>query len=195
MKDPYDILGVERGASEEEVTRAYRKLAKKYHPDLNPGDKAAAQKMSEINEAYDRIKRGDTAPHSSSYQSYRNDDAWQQAAWQQQQWEQYVRYHQQHPNNTNRTYSYTTVSPGCGCSGCFRFLFYFFLIQFIIGIFARMGGCFFGGMNDQSSNHAYYPPEQVQQMSIDTSINTSGNLQNDAFKIFNDQGECFEFTK
>lgn len=56
MDDPYRILGVSPGASEEEVTKAYRKLAKKYHPDLNPGDETAAKKMSEINAAYDRIK-------------------------------------------------------------------------------------------------------------------------------------------
>lgn len=56
MNDPYKILGVSPSASEEEITKAYRKLAKKYHPDLNPGDEAAAKKMSEINAAYDRIK-------------------------------------------------------------------------------------------------------------------------------------------
>lgn len=190
MKDPYDILGVERGANEEEVTRAYRKLAKKYHPDLNPGDETAARKMSEINEAYDRIKRGDTASHSS-YNTYQNDDAWRQAAWQQQQWEQYVRYHRQHPDNSHRTYTYTTVSPGCGCGGCFRFIFYFFMVQFIIGIFARMGGCFFGGLNDRPAQPEYYPSDHVQQMSVDI----ANELKNDTFKIYNDQGECFEFTK
>lgn len=57
-KDPYEVLGVSRSASEEEITKAYRRLAKKYHPDLNPGDEAAAQKMSEINAAYDMIKSG-----------------------------------------------------------------------------------------------------------------------------------------
>ena len=41
MKDPYEVLGISRSASEQEVTAAYRKLAKKYHPDLNPGDKNA----------------------------------------------------------------------------------------------------------------------------------------------------------
>lgn len=57
-KDPYQILGVAPGASEEEITKAYRRLAKKYHPDLNPGDETAAEKMSEVNAAYDKIKNG-----------------------------------------------------------------------------------------------------------------------------------------
>ena len=62
MRDPYEVLGVPRGASEEEVTKAYRALAKKYHPDLNPGDEVAARRMSEINEAYDSIRRGGAQP-------------------------------------------------------------------------------------------------------------------------------------
>lgn len=56
--DAYRILGVSPGVSEEELTKAYRKLAKKYHPDLNPGDETAARKMSEINAAYELIKSG-----------------------------------------------------------------------------------------------------------------------------------------
>jgi len=51
-KDYYRILGVERKASAAEVKRAYRKLARKYHPDLNPGDKASEAKFKEIQEAY-----------------------------------------------------------------------------------------------------------------------------------------------
>jgi curved DNA-binding protein len=51
-KDYYKILGVERKASEEEIKRTYRKLALKYHPDRNPGDKKAEEKFKEINEAY-----------------------------------------------------------------------------------------------------------------------------------------------
>ena len=56
MRDPYEVFGVKQDASDDEVNRAYRKLAKKYHPDLNPGDKIAEQKMQEVNMAYDQIK-------------------------------------------------------------------------------------------------------------------------------------------
>lgn len=56
MEDPYKVLGVGPNASDEEIKRAYRILAKKYHPDLNPGDRYAAQKMQEVNAAYEQIK-------------------------------------------------------------------------------------------------------------------------------------------
>jgi molecular chaperone DnaJ len=49
----YKILGVTKDTSPDEIKKAYRKLARKYHPDLNPGDKAAEQKFKEINEAYE----------------------------------------------------------------------------------------------------------------------------------------------
>ena len=58
VQDPYQVLGVSPGASDEEVKKAYRELTKKYHPDLHPGDERAAQKMNDINAAYDAIKNG-----------------------------------------------------------------------------------------------------------------------------------------
>ncbi len=54
-KNFYDVLGVNRNASQDEIKSAYRKLAKKYHPDFNPGDKAAAEKFKEINEANETL--------------------------------------------------------------------------------------------------------------------------------------------
>ncbi len=51
-QDYYDVLGIGKQADEKEIKRAYRKLAKKYHPDTNPGDKAAEQKFKEVTEAY-----------------------------------------------------------------------------------------------------------------------------------------------
>lgn len=56
MNNPYKVLGVPDGASEEECAKAYRRLAKLYHPDLNPDDEIAAIRMAEVNAAFDKIK-------------------------------------------------------------------------------------------------------------------------------------------
>ena len=59
MRDPYTVLGVSQSASDDEIKKAYRKMAKQYHPDLNPGDKNAEAKFKEVNEAYEVLSNGE----------------------------------------------------------------------------------------------------------------------------------------
>ncbi|MBF0333510.1 MAG: DnaJ domain-containing protein [Alphaproteobacteria bacterium] len=86
MNDPYKILGVARNASADEIKKAYRKLARKLHPDLNPGDKASESRFKDVASAYDllsdpdkraRFDRGEInasgqeqRPRWSNYRSY-----------------------------------------------------------------------------------------------------------------------------
>lgn len=56
VKDYYEILGIDKKASPDDIKKAFRKLARKYHPDLNPGDKNAEEKFKDINEAYEVLK-------------------------------------------------------------------------------------------------------------------------------------------
>src|SRR3954462_12201190 len=55
MRDPYEVLGVPRSASAEDIKKSYHKLAKKLHPDLNPGNKKAEQTFKEVSAAYDLL--------------------------------------------------------------------------------------------------------------------------------------------
>ena len=71
--DPYKVLGVSPDATDDEIKQAYRRLAKQYHPDRNPGDEYAAKKMQEINAAYEQIKNPaayKSAGSSGGYGSY-----------------------------------------------------------------------------------------------------------------------------
>ncbi len=174
--DPFQVLGVSPDASEDEIRQAYRRLAKKYHPDLNPGDKAAAQKMNEVNAAYDAIKNPQAyrqqqaqqqqyrqyqqqyRPDGQSGQSYDDPFAafWQQ--WQQQtrqdpgasqsyQWYTYDPYEQEDDRQPGSSYHWTYHRTRRRGSFLVRLLGIYLLIQLIAAIF---GSCGYRG--------AYYDP-------------------------------------
>jgi curved DNA-binding protein CbpA len=75
MRDPYEVLGLKRGASKDEVKSAYRKLAKKYHPDMNennPLQDLAEEKFKEIQWAYDEIMNGSSSSSAYGSNNYSN---------------------------------------------------------------------------------------------------------------------------
>lgn len=66
-RDYYEVLGLKKGADEAAIKKAYRSLAKKYHPDMNPGDTQAEAKFKEVNEAYDVLSDPDKRAKYDQY--------------------------------------------------------------------------------------------------------------------------------
>lgn len=174
MQDPYSVLGVSRDASEEEIKAAYRKLARKYHPDLHPGDEAAAKKMNEINQAYEQIRHPEQQtnagyqqsaqhagytgnPGQTGYNGYTDFDpfAWMFGQnWQQNQntYQQYQRYQRQQYQPRRRH------------SGLLYLLIFFFVLNLI-------GRFLFGSVYRQPTYRYYqtYPYSQTQPDTPNTS--------------------------
>jgi len=83
-KDYYSILGVNRDASEREIKQAYRRLARKYHPDVNPGDKSAEARFKQINEAYEVLSDKEKRQKYDQFgDQWQYADQFAQAGWQQ----------------------------------------------------------------------------------------------------------------
>src|SRR4030066_948003 len=90
-KDYYNILEVGRSATEKEIKSAYRRLARKYHPDVNPGDKTAEAKFKEMNAAYEVLSDKEKRQKYDKYgEKWQYADQFEQAAQQQSPFRQYT---------------------------------------------------------------------------------------------------------
>ena len=116
-KNYYDLLGIKKNATEKEVKQAYRKLARKYHPDVNPGDKASEAKFKEINEAYEVLSDKE---NRKKYDKY--GDKWQHAEQFEQAAQQQGQYWDFAPGGGGSTFSFSGGDVG-DLEGIFEGLF------------------------------------------------------------------------
>lgn len=160
MQDPYSVLGVSKDASEEEIKRAYRKLAKQYHPDLHPGDEECAKKMAEINAAYEQIQN---PTQNTTYNNY-NQQTYQNPYGQQQRY-YYSNFNNQDFNsffygpfgfystNMNRNRRYVRRT-----NPFVYIIIFYFIMQILSFVFSGL----FGGYNNNYYQD-YYNNENQQQ--------------------------------
>ena len=178
FKDYYQILGIKKDASADDIKKAYRKLARKYHPDLNPGDKKAETKFKEINEAQEVLSDPDKRKKYDQYGQY-----WQQVG------EQGGR-----PSGS----SYSTGGFNVNTDG-FNFSQYGNFEEFINEILGRTGGGQtrssysyrtspggFGGFADGFSGGYNDTPAQDSEASIALSFSEAFNGTQKQFRIGNE---------
>lgn len=199
MKDPYEVLGVPRNASEEEVTKAYRKLAKQYHPDLNPGDEIAAKKMSEINEAYDRIKRGDTNPVYDNYRNPRRNtynggyyngsaDFW---SWYEEASKQAQQQNQRYGNNYHHYRSFNTANGGC-LWRILRWIGYIILLNILLN-FLVVGFSSCIGSRNRVIPYAYYNQAYSSQQTATSAESANSDTDNPTYYYQDEAGNVYYY--
>ena len=150
MTDPYKTLHVEKNAKLEEIKKSYRKLAKQYHPDLNPGNKEAEKKFKEISHAYDLIG---TADAKGKFDRGETDDQ------QRQQYEQYQNAQQsrQQSRQQNGSRYASSFGEGVDTEGLFESLF---------GSGRRSGRQSHGGTNFQGEDELYQMEVELNEAAL-----------------------------